>query len=155
MTGTPTGQPAGRGRKIDLDHIRNEYSADVRSARFDGRPAAAEDEQVDQLREFWILRVLAEQSIVLAWAGSTVEVLVGDGHEALVEQRIALARDLDPFALGFVIAISLQDGHLSAAGSGVNTNHLLITAEFRDGNRQGHQVNVEPALGILAGRAKL
>lgn len=155
MSGTPTGQPAGRGRKIDLEHIRNEYSSDVRSTRFNGRAAAAEDEKVDQLREFWILRVLAEQSIVLAWAGSTVEVLVGDGHETFVEQRIALARHLDPFALGFVIAIRLQDGHLPATGCGVNPDHLVVTTDFANGNRQCHQVEVEPALGILARRAKL
>ena len=155
MTRTPAGQPARSGRKIDLDHIRNKYSGDVRSARFDGWAAAAEDEKINQLREFWILRVLAEQRVVLTWAGSTVEVLVGDGDETFVEQWIALARHLDPFTLAFVIAIRLQEGHLSATGCGVNTDHLVITAEFRDGNRQCHQVDVEAALGILAGRAKL
>ena len=48
-----------------------------------------------------------------------------------------------------------EDPDLLAAGGGPDAGHLLIAADLAERDRQRHQVNVEPALGVLARRAKL
>src|SRR4029450_2315840 len=41
---------------------------------------------------------------------------------------------------------------MPAAGRDIHSNHLLITAQLTDWNRQGHQMDIEAALRILAWR---
>src|SRR5690348_5711094 len=111
------------------------------------------------MSQFGRLGVLAEQLVVPCRTGAAVEVLVRNRDKALVEKRIALARDLHPFAkvrLGLVdlLALITQNGDLTAAGRRVNADDLLIAAEFGDWNGNGHEMNVESALGILAGSSE-
>src|SRR5213078_1512160 len=105
--------------------------------------------------------IFSEQNMVLLRTGAAVKVLVGNGDQTFVEQRVALARHLHPaagllvvFALLPVVSVS-EDSDLPAAGGCVNPHDLMIAAQFLDGNRQCHQVNVESALRVLAWRTQL
>ena len=60
-----------------------------------GADVRAEDERVDEGRQLRRQRVLAEQRRVHFGRGAAVEILVLDRDQAFVEERIALARDLD------------------------------------------------------------
>ena len=53
------------------------------------------------------------------------------------------------------IAILAQDLYLTATGGCIDADDLLVTAQFAHRNHERHEVNVEPALGILARRTKL
>ena len=108
---------------------------------------------VDQVRQFGSHRVLAEQLVIRLGAGSAVAILIGDGNQALVEERVALPGDLHPRAMQLRIATShraisfiAQYLYLTAAGGCVNADDLLITAQFAYRNHKRHQVNVESAL---------
>ena len=86
---------------------------------------------INQRSEFWIKRILAKELTSIARAGAAVEVLVHDSDEAFVEERVALARDLDPFTgdvLLFASATFSQDGDLLTAGRGIDTDDLLVAA---------------------------
>jgi hypothetical protein len=90
------GQPAAICRQVNFNQIRNKNSRDVSPACFDVRQRAIEDNLVDQPGQFGRHRVCAEQRIINLGAGTAVAVLIGNGNQPLVEERIALTRDLYP-----------------------------------------------------------
>src|SRR5262249_45322250 len=116
---------------------------------------AAEDYYVNQVREFGSHRVTAEQLVIRLRAGSAIAILIGDGNQALVEQRVALPRYLDPWSGVLRVAVLAEYLHLTSAGGRINTDDLLVTAQFAYRNHQRHEMNVESALGILTRRTKL
>ena len=86
-------------REVHLDQIGDVDAGNVRSSSFYGRGriVALENEKIYQRSEFRVLRVLAKEFAIRRGAGAAVKVLVHDGDEAFVEERVALSRDLDPF----------------------------------------------------------
>src|SRR5438132_1221233 len=148
-------QPARVGGQINFNQIGNKNSRDVSPTCLNVRQRAIEDNYVDQVRQFGSYRVSSEQRIINLGAGAAVAILIGDGDQTLVEQRVALTCDLHPPTEPLRIAILAQDLYLTAAGGCIETNNLLVTAQFAHRNHERHEVNVEPALGILARRTKL
>ena len=130
--------------------------ADVRAVGLDAGQIGLEDEQVDQLRQLRILGVLREQLLIRLGRRPAVEILVRDGDQTLVEQRIALTRHLDesPEAARSLPASSPRIRTCSRLVVRVDADHLLIAADLAERDRQRHQVNVEAALGVLARGAK-
>src|SRR5215510_13421997 len=49
----------------------------------------------------------------------------------------------------------IQDSDCPAAGSRINTDHLLVPTELTEGNLKGHQVQVKATLRVLTGTAEL
>ena len=100
-------------------------------------------------------RILRKQPVVRYGRSAAVHVLVRDGNQRLVEERIALTGDLYPGPRGSHGIANGDDFDLLAAGGGIDADDLLIGAQFAHGNFQGHHVNVESSLRVLAGRAQL
>src|SRR6476620_5805312 len=105
------------------------------------------------MREFGSHRVFAEQLVIGLRTRSAVAILIGDSNQALVEERVALPGDLHPRAMQLRIAVSsrtigfiAQYCYLTTAGSCVNADHLLVTAQFAYRDDKAHHVNVESAL---------
>src|SRR5262249_12826223 len=128
-------------------------SRDISPACLHIRQLAPEENNVNQMREFGSLRVSAEQIVIRLRAGTAVAILIGDGNQALVEERIALPGDLYPGATQLRTAFFIQPLgfiaqylYLTAAGACVNADDLLVTAQFAYRNHKRHEVNVEPAL---------
>src|SRR5262249_39048730 len=94
------------GGQIALDQIGNANARNVGAICFNLRPHASEPDHIEQVREFGCFGVFAKQFVVLRGARAAVKILVRYGHETLVEERIALARDLAPTpdVLIFVVA---------------------------------------------------
>src|SRR5438876_7221791 len=114
------------------------------------------------MRELGSHRVFAKQLVVGFGTGAAVAILVGDGDQTFVEKRVALTRHLHPGTKLLRTAIPgqascfiAQYSYLTAAGSCIDANNLLVTAQFGDRNHQRHEVDVEPALRVLARRTKL
>src|SRR6476646_2148024 len=102
------------------------------------------------MREFGSHRVFAEQLVIRLRTRSAVAILIGDSNQALVEERIALPGDLHPGAMHLrtvtsrrAVGFIAQYCYLTAAGSRVNADHLLITAQFAYRDDERHDVNVE------------
>jgi hypothetical protein len=160
--GSISGEAAAIGRQINLDHIGNKNSRDISPTCLDVRQLAIEDNLVNQSRQFWSLRVSAEQLAIRLGAGTAVTVLIGNGNQTLVEERVALPGNLDPGTKQLRVAIShralgfiAQYLYLTAAGGCINANDLLVAAQLAYRNHQYHEMKVKPALGILAWRTKL
>src|SRR6476660_6308681 len=105
------------------------------------------------MREFGSHRVFAEQLVIRLRTRSAVAILIGDSNEALVEEGIALPGDLHPGAVQLRASVSCrtigliaQYLYLTAAGSCVDADHLLVTAQFDYRDDERHEVNVEAAL---------
>src|SRR5262249_172631 len=99
------GQAAGICGQINFNQIRNENSRNVSPPCLDVRQLAIEDNLVDQSRQFWSLRVLAEQRIIRLGARAAVAILVGGSNQTLVKERITLTRDLYPGAMKLLAVI--------------------------------------------------
>ena len=88
--------------------------------------------------QFGSYRVFAEQLVIRLRAGSAVAILIGDGNQALVEERVALPGDLHPRAMSVAdrhvspssLGFIAQYLYLTAAGGCVNADDLLVTAQF-------------------------
>src|SRR5258708_10099062 len=113
--GAVPAEPARSGREVHFDEIRDEDSRDVGAVGFRSGAVAAEYDQIEQLRHLRIQRVLLEQRVVQPGTGAAVEVFVSDSYQRLVEERVALAGDLDPAVLVFIVALC-QEMHLPPAG---------------------------------------
>src|SRR4029077_14324944 len=87
------GQATGICRQINFDQIGNKDPCDVSSACLDVGQLAIENNDVNQVREFGSHRVPAEQLVVKHGAGSAVTILISDGNQTLVEERVALPGD--------------------------------------------------------------
>ena len=98
----------GRGQ-VHLDQVGDEDPGNVRPVRRRGH-VAVEHERVDQRGELRLLGVLAEQVLVPGRARAAVEILVFEGDEPLVEERIALAGHLHE-------AVSVTSGPVRGSGS--------------------------------------
>src|SRR4029453_13454959 len=133
------------------------------AACIDIRQLAIEDNLVDQSRQFGSYRVLAEQVVIRLGAGSAIAVLIGNGDQALVKERVALPGHLHPGAVQLRIAASHRTSsgfipqylYLTSARGCVNAHNLLVTAQFAQRNHKAHHMNIEPALGVDARRTKL
>src|SRR5262249_53205283 len=153
-------QPNRVGRKIDLDQVGDEDRRNVHAILVNRQLLAAADQQVDQRGQFGILGVLAEDLRVHGRQGAAVGVLVFQRDQSLIEERIALTRDLrvgdaaDQVEEAATRAAALH-GRYHAARGREYADGLLIAAEFTQGNAQGHQVYVEPTLRVFARIAQL
>ena len=87
--------------------------------------------------------------------GPAVQVLVFNGDEAFVHQRVSLPRHLDPVTERLRLRETVrEDIEAASAGRCVNAGDLLIAPELVDRDRERHQVQIEPALRVLAGVAQ-
>src|SRR4026207_1612710 len=105
------------------------------------------------MREFGSHRVPAEQFVVGLGTGSAVAILIGNGNQTLVEERIALPGDLHPGATQLLatrspraVGFIAQYSDLTATGRCINADHLLVTAPFTHRDDERHEMHVEPAL---------
>src|SRR5207249_2424898 len=85
--------------------------------------------------------------IVHRGTAPAVKILVFEGHEAFVEEGIALARDLDPGGVALVVA---EQADLLPACRGIDTDDLPVAAEFAHRDHQRHEMDVKSALRVLA-----
>ena len=128
----------------------------VRPVSIPGRSGSRHD-QVQQLRELGVLRVLAEQPVVEGRRRAAVEILVLDRHEPLVEQRVALARDLDPVAADARGLSCPSTGRSSvAARRRVDAGDLHCRRRARrTGMASAIRWRLNPLLRVLPGVAQL
>src|SRR4029453_1992217 len=84
-----------------------------------------------------------------------VTILIGDGDQTLVEERVPLTRDLHPATCDLWIPVLTQYLDLTAARGCVNADDLLVTAQFGQRKHKRHHVNVEPRLGVDTRRTNL
>src|SRR5262249_40289010 len=92
-------------------------------------------------------RVLLEQPRVDLGRRPAVQVLVLDGDEAFVEQRIALAAHLDEVA-ETLVAGRTENPDTAPARRRIDADDLLIAAELVDRNVERQRVDVESALRV-------
>ena len=62
---------------------------------------------------------------------AAVAVLIRNGNQPLVEERIALTRDLQPRSCHLRIAIVAQDLYLTTAGGCIDADDLPVTGQIR------------------------
>ena len=152
VAGTAAGEPRRARREVHLDHVRDEDAGDVGAARFDARNVRLEDDQVEQLRQLGVLGVLAEEDVVERRRRAAVEILVRDRDEAFAEERVALARDLDPVAAALGLELSVeQDGNALAARRRVDAGDLPVATELVDGMASAIRCRLNPPCASLPG----
>ena len=120
-------------REVDLDQVGDIDGRDIGPLGCYGRRIQRRNQEgINQGSKFWIKRILAKELIIHGRAGAAVKVLVHDGDEAFVEERVALASDLHPRRGGAVLlliapAAFSQHGDLLTTGCCINTDDLLVT----------------------------
>ena len=139
-----TCEPRRPGREVDFDQIGDENARDV-GAICRRCHVRSEDERVDEGRELRSHRVLAEQDRVHLGRRSAVEILVLDRHQALVEERIALARDLNKVTESEA-GRGPENLDATPAGRRVDPDDLPFAADLVERNIEHHRVDVEASL---------
>src|SRR5262245_18045868 len=147
------------GREIHLDHIGDVNGRNISAVSLDARYVRLKDKEIEQPREFRLECILAEQLRIIAWAGATVEILVHNSNEGLVEKRVALTPNLHPIGRAVIVSapvavIISQDAHLWATGRRIDTGDLLVAAKFVHRNSQCYHMKVKTSLRVFARAAQ-